>query len=76
MGSPGASLPDRSSSWEGEAAAPGPLIQGKTHGQAELILEIFIDQVKFTVTLKFWLFLLERKKIKKELVGRGKINLH
>lgn len=57
MGSPGASLPDRSSSWEGEVA-PGPLVQGKTHGQAELILEIFIDQVKFTVTLKFSLFLL------------------
>lgn len=75
MGSPGASLPDRSSSWEGEAA-PGPLIQGKTHGQAELILEIFIDQVKFTVTLKFSLFLLERKKRKKQMVGRGKINLH
>lgn len=75
MGSPGASLPDRSSSWEGEAA-PGPLILGKTHGQAELILEIFIDQVKFTITLKFSLFLLERKKIKKEMVGRGKINLH
>lgn len=53
-----------SSPLEGGAAL-GPLTQSKTPGQVELILEIFIDQVKFTVTLKYMrIFLGEKKEIK------------
>lgn len=41
----------RSSPLEG-GAAPEPLIRGETYGRAELVLEIFIDQVKVTLILK------------------------
>lgn len=37
------------------------MIQGGALGEAELVLEIFIDQVKFTVPLKSVLFLLGQK---------------
>lgn len=45
---------------EGEAA-PGPLIQGKTYVQVQLILEIFVDHIEVTVILKSIQFLLEKK---------------
>lgn len=53
------------------------MIQGGALGEAELVLEIFIDQVKFTVPLKSVLFLLEKNKNKnKERWGGKRTNLH
>lgn len=62
----GDGVPPGPQSWYGSCplegeAAPGPLIQGKTYVQVQLILEIFVDHIEVTVILKSIQFLLEKK---------------
>lgn len=66
MGCPWGLIPGYRSCPLEEKAAPGPLIQGKTYAQVQLILEIFIDHIKVTVILKSMRFLLEKKEKKKK----------
>lgn len=57
----------------GGRGCPGPLIQGKTYVQVQLILEIFIDHIEVTVILKSMQFLLE-KKVGKKAEKRTKLH--
>lgn len=67
-GAPGASLLVQIKSFGGRGC-PGRLIQGKTGGRVEHVLQVFIDQVKVTVILKPMRFLLGGRK-KERMTGR------